>query len=186
MKLHVIIASTRPGRVGDQVGEWFAAQAQAHGSFHVRLVDLAEVNLPFLDEPAHPSARKYTHEHTRAWSATIDQADAFVFVTPEYNNGMNAPLKNALDFLYHEWAYKPAGFVSYGGASAGLRAVQMAKQVATTLRMYVVSSGVAISKRQRFEEGRLRPDSGMERAASGMLDELAKVAPAMRSLREAT
>ena len=184
MQLHVVIASTRPGRTGLPVAEWFAAQASAHGSFEVRMVDLAEVGLPFLDEPEHPSTRRYAHQHTREWSRTVDAADAFVFVMPEYNYGFNAPLKNAVDFLYHEWQYKPVGFVSYGGTSAGTRAVQMIKQVVTTLRMYPLNDAVAIPTRERLSpEGHLLPDSAMTAAATGLLDELERVAPVLGRLR---
>lgn len=122
LKLQVIIASTRPGRVGKPVGDWFVAQAKQDERFDVQVADLAEINLPFLDEPKHPAMQQYEHQHTRDWSARIAASDAFVFVEPEYNYGLCAPLKNALDFLFNEWAHKPAAIVSYGGVSAGLRA----------------------------------------------------------------
>src|SRR5262245_20375897 len=117
LNLHVVIVSTRPGRGGPAVARWFVEQASSHGAFQMKLVDLAEVNLPLLDEPSHPRLRDYKHEHTKKWSATVAEADAFVFVTPEYNYSAPASLINALDYLFHEWAYKPAGFVSYGGVS---------------------------------------------------------------------
>src|SRR5581483_12264670 len=123
--LQIFIASTRPGRVGLPVAEWFRGHADAHGGFAIDLVDLATLQLPFLDEPNHPRLRRYTKQHTMDWSARVDAADAFVFVMPEYNYGFNAPLKNAIDYLHHEWQYKPVGFVSYGGVAAGTRAVQM-------------------------------------------------------------
>src|SRR5713226_9805342 len=128
-KLSVVIASTRPGRAGLPIGEWFFARAQAHGGFDVQLVDLKEVDLPLLDEPKHPRLRDYQHEHTKKWSALVGGSDAFVFVTPEYNFSSPPALLNAIDYLFHEWAYKPAGFVSYGGVSGGIRSVQMTKLV---------------------------------------------------------
>ena len=100
--LLIIIASTRPGRAGLPVARWFEPIARAHGAFDVAVADLAEWNLPFLDEPNHPKLRRYTKEHTRRWSAEVDAADAFVFVMPEYNHGFNAPLKNAIDFIHQE------------------------------------------------------------------------------------
>src|SRR6185437_13398474 len=115
--LQVIIASTRPGRVGPIVGDWFLALARQHGGFDVQVSDLAELALPLMDEPHHPRLKQYQHEHTRNWSARVDAADAFVFVMPEYNYTFTAPLKNAIDYLHTEWAYKPVGFVSYGGIS---------------------------------------------------------------------
>jgi NAD(P)H-dependent FMN reductase len=183
-RLHVIVASTRPGRAGRGIAEWFAARAGQHGGFQVQIVDLAEVNLPLLDEPHHPSLRRYVHQHTRDWSATIDAADAFVLVMPEYNFGFNAPLKNAIDYLYREWQYKPVGFVSYGMTSAGLRAVQMIKQVVTTLKMVPVTDAVAIHLRQSLDaDGQLQPDELMESNANAMLDELERLAPALAPLR---
>src|SRR5829696_7628991 len=137
--LQIFIASTRPGRAGEPVARWIEPLAQEHDGFEVELVDLAEVALPFLDEPNHPFMRQYTQQHTRDWSARVGRADAFVFVTPEYNFGIPAPLKNALDFLFFEWQYKPVGVVSYGGVSAGTRAVQMLKQSLDSLRLTPVN-----------------------------------------------
>src|SRR5271167_1407231 len=94
-KLQVIIASTRPSRVGPKVADWFYAEAVEHTGFDVELVDLAAVNLPLLDEPHHPRLRRYEHQHTRDWSASIERGDAFAFVMPEYNHSFNAALKNA-------------------------------------------------------------------------------------------
>jgi NAD(P)H-dependent FMN reductase len=185
-QLNIIIASTRPGRVGLPVGQWFEERARAHGAFEVQVVDLAEVRLPFLDEPNHPRLREYTKQHTRDWSATIDSADAFAFVMPEYNYGFTAPLKNAIDFLHHEWRHKPVGLVSYGGVAAGTRAAQMLKLVLTTLKMWPLPEAVSIPFVQQFidEEGRLQANEAMEKAADAMLDELLRLETALRPLRE--
>ncbi|WP_208758961.1 NADPH-dependent FMN reductase [Microbispora triticiradicis] len=185
--LQIVVASTRPGRTGLPVARWFRERAVAHDAFEVELVDLAEVNLPFLDEPHHPRLRQYVNQHTKEWSATIERGDAFVFVTPEYNYGFNAVLKNAIDYLHHEWQYKPVGFVSYGGVSAGTRAVQMLKQVVTTLKMVPVSEAVSIPFVTRFvdAEGDLRSNDVMDSSADAMLAELARLAAALRHLRPA-
>src|SRR5205823_11451779 len=111
-RLLVITSSTRPGRTAAAVTPWVADLAARHGGFDVEIADLAEIGLPFLDEPEHPSERAYRHQHTKDWSATVDAADAFVIVTAEYNRGITAPLKNALDYLDGEWHAKPVGFVS--------------------------------------------------------------------------
>lgn len=185
--LQIVIASTRPGRVGLPVAEWFRDRAVAQDAFEVELVDLAEVNLPFMNEPSHPRLRQYVHQHTKEWSATVERGDAFAFVTPEYNYGFNAVLKNALDYLHHEWQYKPVGFVSYGGVAAGTRAVQMLKQVVTTLKMVPLFEAVSIPFVTQFldEEGRLRPNEVMNSAADAMLAELERLATALRHLRPA-
>ena len=184
--LQIIIASTRPGRVGPSVASWIHERAIAHGGFDVELVDLAEVNLPMFDEPKHPRFGQYVHQHTKDWSATIKRADAFIFVVPEYNYGFNAAIKNAIDYLNAEWRYKPVGFASYGGVAAGTRAVQMLKQVITVLKMVPLSEAVHIPFVQQFldSERRLQPNEVMELAATAMLEELARWTAALRMLRE--
>ncbi|MEO6878675.1 MAG: NAD(P)H-dependent oxidoreductase [Gemmatimonadaceae bacterium] len=186
LNLHVVVASTREGRQGALVGDWFYACAKAHGKFNVELVDLAVVNLPLLDESKHPRFHEYEHEHTKAWSAIVERADAFVFVTPEYDFGAPAALLNALHYLFREWAYKPVGFASYGGVSAGLRGVQMTKQVVTTLKMMPMMEAVAIPFFAKFidtETGTFKPGEVQEQAAGVMLDELLRWTNAMKPLR---
>jgi NAD(P)H-dependent FMN reductase len=168
------------------VAQWFYPRAVEHGGFEVELVDLAEINLPFLDEPNQPRQRQYTHQHTKIWSAKVDSADAFVFVTPEYNYNMPATLLNALDCLYWEWHYKPAGFVSYAGMSGGLRSVQVAKLVMTTLKLVPLPEAVSIPfVTQLLVDGQIQATEGMERAATTMLNELLRWAEALRPLRAA-
>jgi NAD(P)H-dependent FMN reductase len=185
--LMIIIGSTRPGRAGLPIAEWFAGRAKEHGGFDVTVADLAEIDLPLLDEPNHPRQRRYTHEHTKDWSARVDAADAFVIVTSEYNAGYPAALKNAIDYLNAEWRDKPVGFVSYGGVAAGTRAVQQLKQVVTTLRMLPVADSVNIPFVAQFLDasGTLRPNAIMEQAAGTMLDELVRTEAALRPLRAA-
>ena len=185
--LVIILASTRPGRAGLPIAEWFTERARDHPAFDVRLVDLAAVDLPLLDEPDHPRLRRYRHAHTKRWSATIAAADAFVFVTAEYNHGYPAPLKNAIDYLHEEWSYKPVGFVSYGGVAAGTRAVEQLQQVVCAVRMQPVIAQVNIPFHTQFfdDEGRVQANEIMEQAAVTMLDELVRVAAALRPLRPA-
>ncbi|HZC06177.1 MAG TPA: NADPH-dependent FMN reductase [Ktedonobacterales bacterium] len=184
-RLMIIIASTRPGRVGLPVAEWVRERAEAQGDFDIDVVDLATLNLPFMDEPKHPRLRQYVHQHTKDWSARVDAADAFVFVMPEYNFAFTAPLKNAIDYLHTEWAYKPVGLVSYGGVSAGTRAAQMIKQVVTTLKMMPIPEAVSIPFVAQFiKDGKVEPNETMQSAATMMLDELARWVKALRPLRE--
>ena len=183
-QLLVLIASTRPVRAGFPIGQWFIQTAEEHGGFDVHTADLKQMNLPLMDEPNHPRLGQYTQEHTRLWSATVDAADAFVFVMPEYNYAMTAPLKNALDFLSREWQYKPVGLVSYGGISGGLRAAQMVKQVVTTLKMMPVPEGVAIPfAMQQIQDGIFHPTDMATESARLMLDELMRWEEALRPLR---
>ncbi len=185
-KLMVVIASTRPQRVGLAVGQWFVGRAEEHGGFELDVADLAEIDLPFLDEPKHPRFHDYAHDHTRDWSARVESADAFVFVTSEYNHGYPAPLKNAIDYLNQEWGYKPLGFVSYGGVSAGTRAVQQLKQVVTAVKLVPVVEAVHIPFVAQFldEDGAVRANEVMEQAAATMLDELVLMERALRAVRE--
>ncbi|BCJ47876.1 FMN reductase [Actinoplanes ianthinogenes] len=183
----MLTTSTRPGALGPAVGRWLidaitprAAQLGAE----LVPVALSDLGLPFLDEEEHPSSGVYRNDHTRRWSEIVDAADGFIVLTPEYNFGMPATLKNALDYLSREWAWKPMGFVSYGNTSAGTRSVQHAKQVVTTLRLVPLGATVAIRIGDATENGRLRPDAGRDRAGVRLLDELVRVAQALRPMRE--
>ncbi|MGI8713615.1 MAG: NADPH-dependent FMN reductase [Solirubrobacteraceae bacterium] len=184
-KLLTIIASTRPGRVGVPVADWFMSRAAAHGGFELELVDLYQLDLPLLDEPNHPRLRQYTKDHTRAWSARVDSADAVVLVTAEYNYGYPAALKNALDYLHHEWKYKPVAFVSYGGVAAGTRAVQQLKQVVGALQMLAIGPSVNIPFVTQFldETRAIQPNDVMNQAAADVLDELLQLHRALAPLR---
>ncbi len=186
-KLHVIICSTRPGRVGRPVGEWFNRAAQGHAGFDVELVDLADMNLPLYDEPNHPRLQQYEHEHTKRWAASVDAADAFVFVTPEYNFGPTPALVNALTYVSVEWGYKPAAFVSYGGISGGMRAVQATKDTLTTLRMVPIVDTVLIPMVGQYLDkatGAFQPNDIIAKSATAMLDELLRWANALKPLRQ--
>ena len=183
--LRIIIGSTRPGRVGPAVAEWIMRRAEEHGGFDVQLTDLAALDLPIFNEPNHPRLQQYVHQHTRDWSELVAASDAFIFVTPEYNYGFNAALKNAIDYLYNEWVNKAAGIVSYGGVAAGTRATQMLKQVLTALRIMPVTDSVNIPFVRNFldEDGRLKPNEVLEASATAMLDEVLRWTEALRPLR---
>ncbi|WP_175874669.1 NAD(P)H-dependent oxidoreductase [Burkholderia sp. BCC0397] len=176
LKLNVIIGSTRPGRSGPVIGQWFNEFAAAHGKFDVELVDLAEFNLPLLDEAAHPYLQRYEHEHTKRWSKSVDSADAYVFVTPEYDYFPPASLVNAVQVLMREWGYKPAGIVSYGGISGGLRASQVLRQLITSVNVHPLPHVVPVPSfgQSVGEDGAFQPNAPIVDGATGMLDELHK------------
>lgn len=184
-RLMILIASTRPGRVGLPVAEWMRSRAETHGAFEVDWADMAEINLPFMDEPNHPRLQRYQHQHTKDWAARVEAADAFVFVVPEYNHGYNAVVKNALDYLVHEWKHKPLGIVSYGGVSAGLRGVAVLKPSLVALHLHVAFNAVNIPFVAQFidDEGELRPNDTLQEASLAMLDELVELDGALRVLR---
>jgi len=183
-RLGVVIASTREGRVGAPVAEWFLGQARQHGGFDVELLDLAAVNLPLLSEPNHPRLKRYTQDTTKTWSATVDALDAFVIVTPEYNFSSPPALVNALDHLYNEWNYKAAGFVSYGGISGGLRSVQTTKLLLGALKMVPIVEAVTIPFVAReLQDGRFPGTEKANASATTMLDELLRWTTALAALR---
>lgn len=184
--LKIIIASTRPGRKGPALGNWIFDFSKNNPEFSAEVLDLAEINLPFLDEPNHPRLQKYEHQHTKDWSEKIVTADAFIFVTPEYNFGYPAPLKNALDFLYNEWAYKPVAFVSYGGISGGIRCVQMLKQVVTAMKMMPIVEAVNVPFFIKYldDQDNFTPDEIIEKSAQAMLKELAHWAESLKTMRD--
>lgn len=185
MKLAVITVSTREGRVGDAVGTWFHGYAKEHGGFdEVELIDLKDVNLPVLNEPKHPVMKEYQFEHTKRWAALVDPADAFVFVTPEYDYFVPGALVNAIDYLSQEWSYKPAGLVGYGGISGGLRSIQAAKPLMTSVKMMPLPESVSFHFVQNnLKDGVLEPERKHEDMARLMLDELVKWATALKPMR---
>lgn len=185
LKLHTIICSTRPGRVGPAVAKWFNAYANEHGKFESTLVDLADFNLPIYDEPHHPRMQKYEKSHTKAWSESVASADAYAFVTPEYNYGPPPSFVNALNFVYKEWNYKACGFVSYGGVSGGLRAVQLEKQLVTTLKMMPMVEGVPVPMVATLldEHKAFKANDLIVTSAKDMLNELHRWAEALKTMR---
>lgn len=184
-KLHTIVVSTRPSRKGPKIAEWFHAAAVRHDKFDCALVDLADFALPVFDEPEHPRKGDYRHRHTRRWAESVAAADAFAFVTPEYNHAAPPSLVNALTFLVREWEYKPVGLVSYGGQSGGLRSAQSVKPLLTTLKMMPIPEGVAIPafSQHMTEDGSFEPAESIGMAVAPMLDELFRWAGALRVLR---
>ncbi|WP_134088968.1 NADPH-dependent FMN reductase [Olivibacter sp. XZL3] len=185
IQLKIILGSTREGRKGPAVANWVFEVAKKYTAFETELIDLKQVNLPFMDEPVHPRMQQYTHQHTKDWSAKISAADAFIFVTPEYNHGMPAPLKNALDFLFKEWAYKPVAMVGYGGVAGGTRAIQQLKQVTNTLQMFAFD-GLLLANftKQLNEGGGFAATEANEKAAEAMFVQLQKLHETLKEFRQ--
>lgn len=185
-QLKIIIGSTRPSRKGPIVADWFLNSVKQNPNFEVEVLDLKEIDLPFMDEPEHPRLQKYTKAHTKKWSKTIENADAFVVVTPEYNYGYPAALKNAFDYLSTEWSEKPMGFVSYGGISGGTRAVQELKSPVTTLGMMPLPQAVNIPFFTQFinENNVFEANTSIENSANVMLNALERWTKALKKMRE--
>jgi NAD(P)H-dependent FMN reductase len=164
----VLVGSTRAGRVGLPVAEWFAALARERPGFAVDFVDLATFDFPAV-HPAQPTPQ------TARFTAHVASADAFVVVTPEYNHGYPASLKQAIDLPYEEWRAKPVGFVSYGGVAQGLRAVEQLRQVFAELHAVTLRDGVSLNIYDGGlgDDGRPPADGAAEQAAGVLLDHLA-------------
>ena len=185
LKLKIISGSTRPGRAGPTSAKWAASAVEAHGGFEVESIDLADINLPLLDEPAHPAAQQYTHEHTKRWSSIVADADAFLFLTPEYDYFTPASLVNAIQVLYREWNYKAAGIISYGGISGGLRASQTLRELLANVNVMALPQVVPVPFFAEFinDEGVFTPNDKMNEGATQLLGELTKWATALKTMR---
>ena len=171
--LLVIVASVRPTRVGGAVAEWVLEHARHRSGFEVRVADLRELDLPPMAEPHHPRLREYTFEHTKRWSEIVDAADGFLIVMPEYNHSVSGALKNAIDYLLHEWVGKPVGLVSYDGASAGTRAAVALQAIMMGLGMVNTRANVEISwVASHMEDGVFVTDHRLDAVLEAELDEL--------------
>lgn len=183
--LLVISASTRPVRKSTALASWLRGLAEEQGAFAIDVVELAELNLPLLDEPHHPRLQRYEHEHTKAWSRRVGDASAVVFVTPEYNHSYPAGLKNAIDYLNVEWRDKPLGYLTYGGVSAGTRAMVALQPVTAALGMRVLQQAVNVPFVANVvdEAGSVDANETMTKSAQAMLAALAKAVEDQRLLR---
>lgn len=176
MKLLVVLASVREGRAGAQVADWFVDQAKQSESVEVELVDLKDVNLSYTLPAVLPSnveGSDYNNPEDRAWAETINSADAIAFVSPEYNHGYPASLKNAIDHLYAEWQEKPVAFIGYGASGAPF-AYQAFKLVADQVKMDVTADRVAIPEIWAVfnEQGELKNAEEHNAAAQKVIQQL--------------
>ena len=184
LKIAIIIGSTRPGRVGEDVAKWVNQLAQQRTDAKFELVDIIDFNLPILDEPVPAAKGQYEMQHTKAWAAKIDTFDAYVFVTPEYNHATCGALKNAIDFLYKEWNNKAAGFVSYGSAG-GTRAVENLRLIMAELQVADVRNQVSLSLSADIETYRVyKPQAHHEKSVNEMLNQLVNWGKALKTCRK--
>ena len=181
-KIAIIIGSTRPQRKGETVAKWVFEVAKKRTDAEFELIDLKEVNLPFLDEPLPAGSGKYSQPHTKAWAARIAPFDGFVFVTPEYNHSTSPALKNAIDFLFAEWRNKACGFVGYGGVS-GARAIEHLRSIVSNFEMADVRSAVGIAEFSEFQNGVFKPLPHQEKAVNDMLNQVIAWSNALAPLR---
>lgn len=183
LKIAIIIGSTRPGRLGEAVGKWAHDIARKRSDAVFELIDIAQFHLPLLDESMPASSSQYSQPHTRAWSAKIAAFDGYVFVTPEYNHGPCAALKNAIDFLSREWTDKAAGFIGYG-YTMGARAIEHLRLVMASVQVATVRPQVGLSLFTDFESATVfKPAAMQEKNVNAMLDHVIAWSGALRPLR---
>ncbi|TDO35245.1 NAD(P)H-dependent FMN reductase [Kribbella sp. VKM Ac-2527] len=182
LRLAVIVGSTRSGRFGPTVADWFAGRAAKRGDFDLDLIDLATANLP----PTLTDGDEPTPAEVAVLAPRLAAADAFAVVTPEYNNSFPAPLKTALDWYYEEWHAKPVAIVSYGRESGGLYAAAQLRQIFTELHAVTIHHTVTLPCywQQFAADGSWpRPGAGYDASAKTTLDQLAWWAEALREAR---
>ncbi|MDX3098116.1 NAD(P)H-dependent oxidoreductase [Streptomyces sp. ME01-24h] len=184
-RIAVVLGSTRPRRLGDGVARWVYETATRRGDAEYELVDIADYDLPLLDEPVPPSLGRYSRPHTLAWAEKIGSFDGYVFVTAEYNHSIPGALKNAIDYLFAEWNNKAAGFVAYGSVG-GIRAVEHLRLVMAELRVATVRAQVALSLFRDFADmSRFQPGPRRVDELAVVLDEVLAWSNALAPLRHA-
>lgn len=184
LRIAIVTGSTRPGRNNEAVANWVYRIAKERKDAEVELVDIANYNLPLLDEPMPPLFAQYSHDHTKAWSDRIASFDAYVFVTPEYNHSTSGALKNSIDYLFREWQNKAAGFVSYGGHAGGARAVEHLRVIMAEVMVATVRAQVLLSLFTDFENFKtFKPGPQREKELHAMLDQLIAWGGALNFLR---
>jgi NAD(P)H-dependent FMN reductase len=179
VRVGIIIGSTRVGRVGPTVAQWFARQAELRPDVELDVLDLLDLDLPAM-------LSRDPHAAVDAYRERLARADAFVVVTPEYNHGYPASLKQAIDLAFVEWQAKPVGFVSYGGMAGGLRAVEQLRQVFAEVHAVTVRDGVSLHHPHSWldPDGEPLDPVGAAAAAKKLLDQLLWWARALRTARE--
>ena len=185
LKVQIILGSTREGRYGEKVGKWINNIASKRKDFKTEYIDLREWNISFLNDHMPPSMGKYSDPVVQKWAKKIEEADAYIIVTPEYNHGYPGVLKNALDVIYKEWNNKPVTFVSYGGYVGGSRSVEQLRQVALELQMAPIREAIFIPfVWQAFDENdEIKGKEDYNKRADSMLNQLIWWAKALKEAR---
>ena len=183
LRVGIIVGSTRPGQKATTIVKWVHEILKSRQDAEFEVVNIEDFKLPLLDEPVSPTMHQYSKAHTKTWSAKVASFDAFIFVTPEYNHGTSAALKNAIDFLFAEWNHKAAGFVSYGGAG-GARAVEHLRLVLAEVHVATVRAQVLLSLWTDFENfTTFKPGTAQEQSVGIVLDQVIAWGGALKQLR---
>jgi NAD(P)H-dependent FMN reductase len=188
MKIQVILGSTRPQRQSEKIGRWVLEQTSRDSALELELIDLKDWPLPFYQEESGLTSLKgeLSIDLAKKWQEKVKEADGYIIVTPEYNHGYSAILKNALDYAYYEWNNKPIAFVSYGGSAGGSRAVEQLRQVAIELQMAPIRDAIHIPAiwASFDEEGKLKDIEMYNEKLDGLIKQLLWWTKALKAARE--
>lgn len=181
--IQVIVGSTRPGRVGRKIADWYVKDLKLPADATVEIVDLADINLPLLDEAMPAMYGQYTNDHTKKWAELIGRADGYVWITPEYNHAPSAALLNAISYLKNEWSFKPVAFTGYG-TMGGTRAIEDLVSVSSELSMIPLRKRVSILEPwvSVSEDGEVSADY-VKGDKNGQIASLVKWVEGVKSLR---
>lgn len=183
LRVGLVVGSTRPGRAAGAVRDWVLDRLAPHEALAVSVVDLADHDLPVLDEPLPARAGRYAHEHTRRLAAAVGPLDGFLFLVPEYNHSLPGGLKNALDYLAAEWRDKTAGIVTYGADAGGARAGEHLRAILGELAVATVQQQVGLSWVDHAPNGVLTPTDRHAAQLDALVAQLLAWGGALRGLR---
>ncbi|WP_209370454.1 NADPH-dependent FMN reductase [Brevibacterium renqingii] len=184
LNIAIIPGTSRPQALNPQIVSWVNDQLAANDDVRAEVVDFGDFDLPLLDEVIPAGARMYANEHTKAWGAKLDEFDAFIFVTPEYNHSISGSLKNALDFVAAEFNHKVAGIVNYG-ADKGVRAAEHLRHILANYKLAVVRDQASFSIFTDVTDGTFTPTEVSAAPFAAMVDDIVSWGEALKSVREA-
>ncbi|AMT95063.1 NADPH-dependent FMN reductase [Brevibacterium linens] len=184
LNIAIIPGTSRPQALNPQIVNWVEQQLASNGDVRAEVVDFGSFDLPLLDEVIPAGAKMYANDHTKAWGAKLEEFDAFIFVTPEYNHSISGSLKNALDFVATEFNHKVAGIVNYG-ADKGVRAAEHLRHILANYKLAVVRDQASFSIFTDVADGTFAPAEVSTAPFASMVDDIVAWGEALKSVREA-
>ncbi|MEY8570582.1 NADPH-dependent FMN reductase [Brevibacterium linens] len=184
LNIAIIPGTSRPQALNPQIVNWVEQQLASNGDVRAEVVDFGSFDLPLLDEVIPAGAKMYANDHTKAWGAKLEEFDAFIFVTPEYNHSISGSLKNALDFVATEFNHKVAGIVNYG-ADKGVRAAEHLRHILANYKLAVVRDQASFSIFTDVADGTFAPTEVSTAPFASMVGDIVAWGEALKSVREA-
>ncbi|WGP05829.1 NAD(P)H-dependent oxidoreductase [Bacillus subtilis] len=183
LNIAIIPGTSRPQALNPQIVNWVEQQLASNDDVRAEVVDFGSFDLPLLDEVVPAGAKMYANDHTKAWGAKLEEFDAFIFVTPEYNHSISGSLKNALDFVATEFNHKVAGIVNYG-ADKGVRAAEHLRHILANYKLAVVRDQASFSIFNDVADGTFAPTEVSAAPFASMVDDIVAWGEALKSVRE--